>query len=145
MTKAFLAVVASVLLFAPQALADVWICNGTSRNQTFAMAGPVWGGGYRTMKSFGWFNLSPGECHRVFIGNYSGERVYYYAYSGRIGNDWREARDNYPVCVPGDVSKFDRSGGAGTLQSCPIGWVHKPFYSFTATAPDFKYTIVDAR
>lgn len=145
MIRAFLAALAGVFVFASQAVADVWVCNGTSRSQTFAMAGPVWGTNYRAMKSFGWFNLTPGQCHRVFIGNYRGERVYYYAYSGQIGNDWREGRDHFPVCVPANVSRFERVGSAPFLQSCPVGWIHKPFYSFTPTAPDFKYTIVQAR
>ena len=129
-----------LLLFASAAQADVFICNKTGYRMTFAVAGMVTNP-YRTLESSGWWNVNAGACQQVFYGDYTGQKVFYYAYRGRIGNDWQENRDNCPICVPGDVSKFTRRGNAATLQTCPGGWVSKPFYDSLVTARTFTINL----
>lgn len=76
-------------------------------------------------------------------GDQSGKRIYYHVRFLDNGQDWREANATVysPVCVPADGTKFMRLGSAQDIQSCPRGWIRKPFYETYSARPNRRINL----
>lgn len=142
MFKKALVCAAAALGLAATASADVRICNQTSRSLTVAMAAVV-DVPYNAWSVEGWWNLRPGQCATPFVGDYSNEKVYYYAQFLDNGADWETNGNIAPVCVPASGREFTRRGTASFVQSCPSGWVLKPFYETYSRVPHRQINLID--
>ncbi|MEQ1756131.1 MAG: DUF1036 domain-containing protein [Micropepsaceae bacterium] len=121
------------------ASADVTFCNktGTFLNVSIAAHVTV---PYDTIEARGWQPMENGDCFVALTGDYTGEKLYYFAFNEN--GEWQEDRDFSPVCIPTDGNAFIRRGSASQLQPpCSSGEAAKHFYSAAITAKTFKYTI----
>ena len=75
--------IASVFITTP-ATADFRICNKTGNRVGIAI-------GYKTEKEWiseGWWNIKPGKCESIFLGNLSGRYYYVHAIDYDKGGVW---------------------------------------------------------
>ena len=129
------------LLFAgtQAASADVTFCNKTGMFLNVAIAAHVTVP-YDTIEVRGWTPMESGECMVALTGNFTGEKLYYFAFNDT--GEWTEDRDYSPVCIPTDGNGFIRRGSASQLQPpCAAGEAAKKFFWADIKAKTFTYSI----
>ena len=136
-------VITFILITTGSASADVTYCNKTPYNLSFAVAAEVTDP-YATWEVAGWFNIDAGSCRTTFTGDYTGRKVYYFAYvEGDRDVSWERIGnlDTYTLCIPSDTSLFDRKGSASDLQPpCKSGWKSEKFYCMGIGSKDYTHS-----